>query len=79
MSEASPVSQAAAALGAARQHRKPIPQISQTFGIQTLAGSSSRQGGASWAKKSGSPPGRYSSNWAWTNPTSASCLTTWNT
>ena len=38
MSEASPVSQAAAALRAARQHRKPIPQISQTFGIQSLAG-----------------------------------------
>ena len=38
MSQASAVSLAAAALGDARRHRKPIPQISQTFGIQTLAG-----------------------------------------
>ena len=38
MSQASAVSLAAAALSDARRHRKPIPQISQTFGIQTLAG-----------------------------------------
>ena len=38
MSQASPVSLAAAALSEARRGRKPVPQISQTYGILTLAG-----------------------------------------